>query len=97
MEKQVEILKKFEQQYWVTKSKEKIQIKDLTIDHLRNIVKNLKKNFKSIENPMNDYPSFQGDMAQLYAEQQWQASVQYYEQLERNLQLFECYYKLKSL
>lgn len=97
METQIEKLKKFEQQEWITKSKEKIKIKDLKLDHLGNIVKNLRKRFNSLEDPMNDYPSFDGEMAQMYAEQQWEASVQYYRQLERNLELFECYYRLKSL
>jgi len=76
---------------------EKIKIKDLKLDHLGNIVKNLRKRFNSLEDPMNDYPSFRGEMAQIHAEQQWEASVQYYRQLERNLELFECYYRLKSL
>lgn len=97
METQIEKLKKFEQQEWITKSKEKIKIKDLKLDHLGNIVKNLRKRFNSLEDPMDDYPSFDGEMAQMYAEQQWEASVQYYRQLERNLELFECYYRLKSL
>jgi len=97
MEKQIEILKKFEQQEWITKSKEKIKIKDLKLDHLSNIVKNLRKKFDNFEDPMNDYPSFNGEMAQMYAEQQWEASIGYYRQLERKLELFECYYRLKSL
>ena len=97
MEKSIEILKKFEQQEWITKDKQKIKIKDLSISHLGNIYKNLKKKFDSLEDPMNDYPSFQGEMAQMYAEQQWEASNNYYRQLERNLQLFEVYYKLKTL
>lgn len=97
MEKSIEILKKFEQQEWITKDKQKIKIKDLSISHLGNIYKNLKKKFDSLEDPMDDYPSFQGEMAQMYAEQQWEASNNYYRQLERNLQLFEVYYKLKTL
>ena len=97
MENQIKILKKFEEQEWVTKSKERIKIKDLKLEHLGNIVKNLRKKFDSLEDPMNDYPSFGGEMAQMYAEQQWQASINSYKQLERNLELFECYYRLKSL
>ena len=97
MEKQIEILKKFEEQEWINKSKEKIKIKDLKLDHLGNIVRNLRKKFNSLEDPMNDCPSFSGEMAQMYAEQQWEASIKYYEQLERNLELFECYYRLKCL
>ena len=98
MKNQIKILKNFEEQEWVTKSKERIKIKDLKLEHLGNIVKNLRKKFDSLEDPMNDYPFlFDGEMAQMYAEQQWQASVNSYKQLERNLELFECYYRLKSL
>ena len=97
MEDKIEILKKFEQQAWITKTKGKIKIKDLKLDHLRNIVKNLRTRFDSLEDPMNDYPSFGGEMAQMYGIQQWEASMQSYKRLERTLQLFECYYKLKSL
>ena len=97
MEKSIEILKKFEQQEWITKNKQKIKIKDLSISHLGNIYKNLKNKFDSLEDPINNYPSFQGEMAQIYAEQQWNASNNYYRQLERNVQLFEVYYKLKTL
>lgn len=97
MEKQIEILKKFEEKEWVTKNKKKIKIKDLELDHLRNIVKNLKKRFKNTENPENDYPSFGGEMAQLYAYQQWKQAMIRYNLLKREVELFDCYYKLKKL
>ena len=82
MEDKIEILKKFEQQAWITKTKGKIKIKDLKLDHLRNIVKNLRTRFDSLEDPMNDYPSFGGEMAQMYGIQQWEASMQSYKRLE---------------
>lgn len=97
MKNSIETLRKFEEQEWVTKDQQKIKIKDLSVDHLGNIYKNLKKRFDSLENPINEYPSFAGDMAQMYAEQQWESAINYYKQLERNLQLFEVYYKLKKL
>lgn len=97
MEKQIKILKEFEKQEWVTKSGEKIKIKDLELYHLKNIVAYLRKRWEETENPMNDFPSFQGEMAQYYAEQQWNSSLQRYEKMKRKLQLFETYYYLKSL
>lgn len=97
MEKQIEILKKFEEKEWVTKNKRKIKIKDLDLDHLKNIVKNLKKRFKQMEDPENDYPHFGGEMAQMAADYQWRQAVSYYNQLKREVELFECYYKLKKL
>lgn len=97
MEKQIEILKKFEEKEWITKNKRKIKIKDLDLDHLKNIVKNLKKRFKQMEDPENDYPSFDGEMAQMAADYQWRKAVAYYNQLKREVELFECYYKLKKL
>ena len=97
MEKQIEILKKFEEKEWTTKNKRKIKIKDLDLDHLKNILKNLKKRFKQMEDPENDYPSFGGEMAQMAADYQWRQAVSYYNQLKREVELFECYYKLKKL
>lgn len=97
MEKQIKILKEFEQKTWITKSGDKIQIKELSINHLENIIKYLKKKYNELENPMNDYPSFNGEMAQIHAENQWVSDIQHYKQLERNIELFECYYRLKNL
>lgn len=34
---------------------------------------------------MNDYPSFDGEMAQMYATQQWEVSIQQYKQLKKML------------
>lgn len=97
MEKQIEILKKFEEKEWITKNKRKIKIKDLDLDHLKNIVRNLKKRFKQMEDPENDYPYFGGEMAQMAADYQWRQAISYYNQLKREVELFECYYKLKKL
>lgn len=97
MEQKLKLLLEFEQRYWITKSNEKIQIKDLKLEHLENIVNFLKKKFNDMENPMNDYPSFDGEMAQMCADLEWRNNIQRYRQLEKNLQIFECYLKLKSL
>lgn len=98
MNKAIEILKEFEEKYWTTKDNQKIKIKDLSVSHLGNIYKNLKRKFDSLENPVNYYPSFmEGDMAQTYATYQWQGDMDYYKQLETTVQLFEVYYKLKNL
>lgn len=97
MDAQIKVLKAFEEEYWITKDKQKVKIKDLTLNHLGNIVKFLQKKFDSLEDPLNDYPSFQGEMAQMYAEQCWQHEAQRYASLERRLKLFKVYYKLKSL
>lgn len=98
MDNGIEILKKFELKYWTTKDNKRIQIKDLDIVHLKNIVNLLQRKFDSAINPMNDYPSlFQGEMAQMYAQQQWDHSIKEYESLKRTLKLFKVYYKLKTL
>ena len=82
---------------WVGFTLHQIKIKDLTISHLSNIYKNLKKKFDSLEDPLNDFPSFQGEMAQMNAEKEWLRSINYYNQLEKQVRLFEVYYKLKIL
>ena len=97
MEKQIKILQEFEQKTWITKSGDKVQIKDLSISHLKNIVSYLRKKYNELEDPMNDYPLFKGEMAQMHAHNQWMSDVQYYNQLKRSIELFECYYKLKNL
>lgn len=97
MYKFIAILEEFENSYWTTKNNQKIKIKDLSVSHLENIYKNLKRSFDSLENPINYYPSFTGDMAQMSAEHQWQIDMNHYKQLERKVQLFEVYYKLKNL
>jgi len=87
----------FQETLWVTKTKEEIKIKDLSLNHLQNIVRYLKNKFNSLSNPFNYYPLFQGEMAQMYAEQQWESQMEEYVKLEKTIKLFECYLKLKSL
>ena len=93
----IKILTDFENTEWITKSGKKKKIKDLELSHLENIVNYLEKRFNELENPMNDYPSFQGEMAQMYAEREWEESVKYYENLKNRINLFRAYYYLKSL
>lgn len=95
--KGLQCLAEFQERYWTTKSNETIKIKNLTLNHLNNIIKNLKKQFKNIENPMNNYPSFGGEMAQMQAEREWEYSIAQYRQIKRNLELFKLYYKLKTI
>ena len=87
----------FQETLWVTKTKEEIKIKDLSLNHLQNIVRYLKNKFNSLSNPFNYYSLFQGEMAQMYAEQQWESQMEEYVKLEKTIKLFECYLKLKSL
>lgn len=97
MKNKLKLLEVFENQTWITKSSDKVLIKDLPLNHLKNIVNNLKKRFDSMENPLNDYPEFGGEMAQMYAQQNWENYMREYKKLEKTLNLFECYYKIKNL
>ena len=97
MYNKIKVLEKFEKNDWITKSGDKIMIKNLKLDHLKNIVKHLKKKYNAIEDTMNDFPSFQGEMAQDEGIRCWENEVERYNRLKRTLQLFEAYYKLKNL
>lgn len=97
MEKQIEILKHFEEQEWTTKNNKRIKIRDLELSHLKNIVKLQKKRFKEMGNPENDFPSFLGEQAQICAMREWEHSIRKYRSMKRQVKLFEAYYKLKSL
>jgi hypothetical protein len=97
MEDKIAILKRFEQMEWTTKGGKKIKIVDLELSHMKNIIKMLKRKAEMMHNPMDDFPSFQGEMAQMYAMQQWDHSVEEFEKHQRILKLFKCYYKLRTL
>lgn len=97
MKQQIKILEDFQEKEWITKTGERVKVKDLKLSHLKNIVKYLKKRFDSLEDPRNDYPSFGGEMAQMAAESEWISRMEIYEQLKKKVKLFEVYYSLKSL
>ena len=97
MKDKVKILEDFQELTWVMKDGTKEKIKNLKLSHLFNIIKYLKRNFDSMEDLMNDYPSFDGEMAQMYAEQQWSYAIKEYNRIKRTIELFDAYYKLKNL
>lgn len=55
---------------WITKSGKKIRIKDMTTSHLYNTVKLLERKAKQYQQDL-PYPCFQGEMAQIYADNEW--------------------------
>lgn len=93
----LEILKRFEKSLWTTKNGQTIKVKDLTVEHLGNIVKYLQVHLNNLSDPMDDYPSFEGEMAQMYAVQEWESSIKYYNNLQKRVNLFRVYYLLKQL
>jgi hypothetical protein len=87
----------FKQEHWTTKEKNEIKIKDLTINHLGNIVNMLKRKFNSTPSPLDCYPcGLQGDMAQYSVEEAWDNDVDRYFELKEKIALFEQYYKFKQ-
>ena len=93
----IEKILNFEEQDWILKNGNTVKIIDLSIDHLKNIIKKLQRKYDAIENPLNDYPSFQGEMAQMYAEQQWHEQMHLYNKLENLLRMFASYLAFRLL
>lgn len=93
----IEKILNFEEQDWILKDGSNIKIKNLPIEHLSNIVKYLQKKYDAMENPLNDYPSFQGEMAQMCAEQQSHEQIDFYDKLERQIRMFKMYLTFKLL
>lgn len=55
---------------WKTKAGQRIYPKDMSLPHLQNIIAMLER--KATENmDERSFPCFNGDMAQMYAEQEW--------------------------
>ncbi len=57
---------------WQTKDGRKVRICDMTNSHLLNTIKYLEKQTQYAKAELS-YPSFQGDMAQMCAENEWYA------------------------
>ena len=59
---------------WKQKDGKKIRIKDMTNSHLMNTIRFLLKYASEEKNySLCSFPSFNGEMAQYYAEQEWDA------------------------
>lgn len=57
---------------WTTKDGRTIAVKDMSDSHLLNTMKMLERNHSiSVIEASRSFPTFQGDMAQYYAEQSW--------------------------
>jgi len=97
METNIKKLKAFENTYWTTKSGERIKIKDLSLNHIKNIINMLEVRLNTISNPFDDYPSFQGEMAQYQATIDHGLACEAYVKLENTLKLFNAYHTIKSL
>ncbi len=61
--------------HWTTKSGEKIRICDMLDEHLKNTIAFLERNARFVAD-VAIFPSFQGEMAQYYAEQQYDNMVE---------------------
>lgn len=58
---------------WKTKNGEKIRICDMSDSHLNNTIAMLERKAEDLHNiTLESYPNFQGEMAQYYAEQEWE-------------------------
>lgn len=59
---------------WTTKDGQRIRIKDMTDTHLMNTIKMMER---KVEEEVADipYPVFQGEMAQFYADQDYEAAI----------------------
>lgn len=61
---------------WTTKDKRKIRVCDMTDSHLLNTIKWIyRKCEKELEEAQLYCPSFQGEMAQYFAEQAWEQTL----------------------
>lgn len=61
---------------WTTKEGREIPIEKLADSHLINIIKHLRRNATfGLEKVRMNPPCFQGEMAQYYAEQEWEIAL----------------------
>lgn len=57
---------------WTTKDGQRIRIKDMEDSHLLNTIRFLERTWEKRKASMlSDFPCFNGEMAQYYAEQEW--------------------------
>lgn len=61
---------------WTTKDGRKVRICDLDDKHLINIYKMLIRSHKNRWITIGPYPDFQGEMAQMVAEQEWEREIE---------------------
>lgn len=81
---------------WTTKSGQKIRIKDLEPAHLDNIIGLLQRKVNSLKCITDDFPSFDGDMAQILAEKEWMNAVNYVNILEKTIKDLKLYHNFKN-
>jgi hypothetical protein len=64
------------QKMWKTKDGRKVRICDMGESHLENTIALLRRaHARYVAEATADYPMFQGEMAQFYAEQEWESAV----------------------
>lgn len=97
LEENFEKIKAFGDTKWITKDRRTILIKDMKPSHLKNSYILLGKQVEALANVMDDVPSFQGEMAQDMAMNQWHSEVDRYFSLQKKYEMMQLYYLLITL
>lgn len=86
----------FQEKLWTTRNGNRLVIKNISLDHLKNICRFLKRKRDSLKETFLDYPSFQGEMAQIHAEYCWRETQKEFERVQEVYRLLKKYYKIKK-
>lgn len=60
--------------FWTTKQGVKMAIRDMETSHIQNCLRHLEKRTRQVKAEIS-YPTFQGEMAQMHAEHEWEAAM----------------------
>ena len=59
------------EQYWTTKDGTKIAVGDMSVDHLRNVLRMLIRENMIVSNAVDDGPSYRDDEAAFFGVSEW--------------------------